>query len=77
VLSTIINIVTVKGLFIRRGNDIVKQSGKGLHFKPYKREGLSTLGGGMYIQNGSNYESVKDVTIKDRLHPATLIGLAA
>lgn len=57
--------ITGKGLFINRGNGIVKvkQFGNGLWLRPYKTDGIS--GKGLWMKTGNGYEQIKDASVND------------
>jgi hypothetical protein len=57
--------ITGKGLYIKRGNGIVKvkQFGNGLYLRPYKTDALQ--GDGLFMKTGQGYEQLKDHSIND------------
>jgi hypothetical protein len=64
--------ITGKGLYIKRGNDIVKvkQFGDGLWLRPYKRDTCGApqvVGEGLFMKTGQGYEQLNIAQLKELL----------
>ena len=63
--SFIMDKISGKGIFMKRGGNIVKLKymGEGLYLRPYKADNIT--GDGLYFKNGGSYELIKDGSIND------------
>ena len=64
--SFIMDKISGKGIFMKRGGNIFKLSmlGDGLYLRPYKADNITTADG-LYFKNGGSYELIKNGSIND------------